>query len=317
MLCASLVLWLMRHDVRKEKNGRTIALLIMLTYLALCSNLYSVVILIAYLGATLVIELKNTNLKSYIRRNAPYIIVIFFWLIIQWIESSGKRANCYGFLHKPLIHCLAVTTYNFLSIHYNLWFIFISLLTLIYVKLHEYKKNKQNLYFIRHQEGIILLSLFLSIIYLILLSSRVNPNYIQRGDVIFEFAFFFLLLVILSMAYLCKHVQHSIVIAPFLIIFLIFQTNTSNRTFKDVCEKYPPDLQKCISFDRDIVRRILDAEAQGLDSVVINVPKYPDSENWPITTINNHLVCNGIVLYKHNLMKRPITTIFIPSYEIE
>ena len=111
MLCASLVLWLMHHNVRNVRCGRTIATLLVMTYLALCSNLYSVVILIAYIGAVLLLDLKTNDLTSYIRRNAPYLIVVILWGIIQLMESSGQRANTYGFLHKPLIHCLAVTTY--------------------------------------------------------------------------------------------------------------------------------------------------------------------------------------------------------------
>ena len=69
--------------------------------------------------------------------------------------------------------------------------------------------------------------------------------------------------------------------------------------------------------NKEFVRLTLDAEASGQDSVVINVPKYRDSENWPIATVGNKSEYLGIALYKHNLTKRIIKTIFIPSYEIE
>ena len=232
------------------------------------------------------------------------------------MESSGQRANTYGFLHKPLIHCLAVTTYHFLTIRYNLWFLFVAFLVLIGVKWHEYKRHR-SLSFIDIHEKIILLALCLSATYLILLSSRVNPGYIQRGDVIFEFAFFFFLLLIIAISYLFKHIKHFWLAAPLLLIFMLFQINTPGRTFKDVCEQYPPNLQDCILMNKEFVRLTLDAEASGQDSVVINVPKYRDSENWPIATVGNKSEYLGIALYKHNLTKRIIKTIFIPSYEIE
>ena len=316
MLCACLVLWLMQHNIRNVRCGRTIATLLVMTYLALCSNLYSVVILIAYIGAVLLLDLKTTKLTSYIRRNSPYLIVIILWGIIQLMESSGKRANTYGFLHKPLIHSLAVTIYHFLTIRYNLWFLFVAFLTLVGVKWHEYKRHRSLLYIDIHGK-IFILAFCLSATYLILLSSRVNPGYIQRGDVIFEFAFFFFLLLIIAIAYLFKHFKHFWLAAPLLLIFMLFQINTSGRTFKDVCEQYPPNLQGSILFDKEVVRQTLDAEAAGQDSVVINVPKYKDSENWPIATIGNKSEYYGIAFYKHNLTKRIIKTIFIPSYEIE
>ena len=316
MLCACLVLWLIRHDVQSVRSGRTIATLIVLTYLALCSNLYSVVILIAYIGAVLLLDLKTTNLTSYIHRNTPYLIVIILWGIIQLIESNGKRANTYGFLHQSLIQSLAATIYNFLTIRYNLWFLLITFLALISDKWHEYKRHR-SLLDIDHHAKIILISLCLSTTYLILLSSRVNPGYIQRGDVIFEFAFFFLLLVIIAIAYLFKHIKHLRWAAPLLILFMLFQINTQGRTFKDVCEKYPPNLQGSILLNNEFVQQILDADANGQDSVVINIPKYRDSDNWPISNVGNQSEYYGIALYKHNITKRLIKTIFIPSYEIE
>jgi hypothetical protein len=330
MLCASLVLWLMRHDVRKENNGRTIAILILLTYLALCSNLYSVVILIAYIGALLLLDLRTTSrpvtqstgtqdnwILAYIRRNAHFLVIIVLWGIVQWIESHGIRANSYGYMKEPLIYYLKVTIYNFLTIGYNKWFLFVALLAIVGAKLIDYRRKGHGLWYVGIRQWSILIATFLSIIYLILLSSRVDPTYVQRGDVIFEFAFFLLFLVILSLAYLCSHLRFAAYFTPLLILFLLFQTNTSGRTYKDVNETYAPDLAGSIRIDRDIVRQILDAEAAGMDSVTIQVPKYPYGENWPIMTPRYASQYYGRALYKHNQTKREIITIFIPSLEIE
>lgn len=100
-------------------------------------------------------------------------------------------------------------------------------------------------------------------------------------------------------------------------LFLLFQTNTSGRTYKDVCEKFEPDLQGSIRIDRDIVQQILDAEAARMDSVTILVPKYPYGENWPVMSPRYASQYYGRALYKHNQTKREIITIFIPSYEID
>ncbi|MBQ3946791.1 MAG: hypothetical protein II670_14480 [Alphaproteobacteria bacterium] len=323
LLCASLVIWLMHHDIRIESHGRTIATLLVFIYLALCSNLYSVTILISYIGSVLLIDLKTFSpsrswLTSYIKRNAPFLIVIVLWVIIQWIESNGIRANCYGYLHKSFIRYLKETCKIFLTIRYNHWFLTFSILALVAAKLLKYRLKRYTRFWrISYHEWVVLLSLGLSIVYLILLSSRVNPTYVQRGDVIFEYAFFFLWMVIMALAYICTHFRQASWVAPLFILFLFFQSNTHGRTFKDVSEKYPPNIQCSIRLDQEIVTQIIDADAKGQDSVVINVPIYPYGENWPIMTPRHHSQYYGIALYKHNRTKREITTIFIPAYEIE
>lgn len=323
MLCASLVLWLMLHDVRSLHDCRTIAALIVLTYLALCSNLYSVIILIAYLGAILMLDLLHTFrasvswLAGYLRRNALYLVVITAWGIIQWIESSGIRANSYGYLHEPLIYCLKVTVYDFLHIRYNLWFLLIVLSALAGAKLLDYRQGRHSLSHVGRHQWTLLLAAGLALSYLILLSSRVEPWYIQRGDVVFEFAFFFLLLVISAMAYLCRHAHLAGWSTPLLILVLLWQANSEGRTYKDVCEMYPPDLPTSIRISHDVVQQIREAEAAGLDSVFIRVPKYPDDENWPILTSNSASQYYSRALYKHNQIHREIFTILIPAFEVE
>ena len=301
LLNASLVLWLMQRDFRIEKCGRVIALLIALFYLALCSNLYSSVILIAYLGSILVLDLilpkpqihKTTEsnkgwFKIYINRNIRYLVIIFFWGVIQWFEANGTRANGFGYLHEPMVYCLKVTIYNFITLSYNHWFLLISLFA------------------------------GLSIAYLILLSSRVDPTYIQRSDVIFAYAFFFLLLVAHALAYLCKLHRFAVFAMPLLFVVLLFLTNTRGKTFKDVIEEYKPELETCLAIDYDIVQQILDADAARLDSVSIDVPTYSKhSYNWPVMVTDYASQYYGHALYLHNQTKREIKTRFIPTYVID
>ena len=324
MMCACMVLWLMQHVLRKIRSGKTIAVLIVLTYLALCSNLYSVVILIAYIGAVLIMDILNTFkadkvwIKDYIIRNACFLSVVILWLVIQLIEASGIRANGYGFLHEPFLHCMKITVLNFLAIRYNHWFVLITVLFIVGAKIFDFKRNGHSFLGVGYQQWVIILSLALSTIYLIMLSSRVDPLYIQRGDVIFEYFFFYLLIVLIAMAYLCAHIKYAVSATPLLIFFLFFQINTVGKTFKDVNEEYEPDLQTCIEIDRDIVRRICDADVAGQDSVVIYVPRYSKhSYNWPIMVTDYASQYYGKALYKHNQTRREIRTIFIPSYVID
>lgn len=326
LLCASMVLWLMRNDICRFKKGRVIALLIPLFYLAICSNLYSSVIIISYIGSVLLLDLKKSRFVNktfgswficFIRRNVPYLVILILWGIVQWYEVNGSRAS-YSSLHKPFLHCLKVTVLYFYSFRYNLWFLFVAVLALSGAKLIDYWHSKHNIWHIGYWQITILLSLFFSISYLVLLSSRVNPTYIQRSDIIFSYAFFFLLLVIMALAYLCTHIRYIGISMPLLFFFLLFLVNTPGKTFKDVIEEYKPDLQTCINIDREIVQQILDADANGLDSVTINVPTYSKhSYNWPIMVTDYASQYYGHSLYLHNQTKREIKTIFIPTYVID
>ena len=331
LLNASLVLWFLRYDFRFENSGRTIALLIAFIYLALCSNLYSSVILIAYIGSILVLDIIRPNsqnlktsesykgwLRNYIHRNIRYLLITICWGVIQWFEANGTRANGFGYLHEPMVYCLKVSIYNFITISYNHWFLVISLLAFIGAKCWDYKRNRHGLWHIGFRQWVILLSLGFSIAYLILLSSRVDPTYIQRSDVIFAYAFFFLLLVAHALAYLCKQHRFVAITMPLLIVVLFFLTNTRGKTFKDVIEEYEPNLQTCLAIDHDIVQQILDADAARLDSVSIDVPTYSKhSYNWPIMVTDYASQYYGHALYLHNQTKREIKTRFIPTYVID
>ncbi len=324
MMCASMVLWLMRHDVKEIRNIFAIIISVVLTYLALCSNLYSVVILIAYIGAVLLMDLfhhfkaEEKWLQIYIKRNSIFLVILVLWSIVQIIEANGMRATGFGYLHQPFVYCMKVTVYNFLTTRFNHMFILVTVLILMIAKFIDVKKGRNSLWNIDKQDWVIILALGLSTIYLIMLSSRVNPTYIQRGDVVFEYVFFYLLLVILAIAYICTHVKYAIPFIPLFLCFIYFETKTSGNTFKDVMYDYEPDLQTCIEIDRDIVRKICNADALGQDSVIIGVPRYSKhSYNWPIMVTDYASQNYGKALYKHNQTKREIKTIFIPTYIID
>ena len=324
MLCASLVLWLMRHDNPKAWSGRTIAILIPLVYLALCSNLYSEVVLIAYIGSVLVFDLFKvvrpgaTWLRDYVRRNICYLVVIALWALIQWYEANGIRANGFGYLHEPFIISLKVTVYNFLTLRYNLWFLIITLLILIGVKVYDVRTGGRRIWYLDSQSWSILFSLLLSFAYLMLLSSRVDPKYIQRGDVILGYAFFYFLLVLMAMAHLIRCHRHIVWVTPLLIAILYLLTDTPGKTYKDVMEEYAPDLAGCIDIDRNIVRQICDADAAGHDTVSICVPTYSKhGYNWPLMVTDYASQYYGHALYMHNQTKREVRVTFVPSYIID
>jgi len=314
LLCASLVMWLMRHNVQGIKDKLTIGILVFVTYLALCSNLYSTIILTAYLGSTLVIDLFKTNrkeahwLNSFIRNHSYSLTVIALWFIVQLIEANGRRATSYGHLDRSLIDEVVSTFKYFVHIHYNLKFLALVFFSIITAKAYNYFKVKKNVTHFGRIPVILIFALFLSTAYLILLSSRVSVTYIQRGDVIFSYAFFLLLLTILCISYLCIKIRYFKLTIPFLILFVFYEQNTQGNVYKEIQHEYGLDAQSCLKLDRYIIGRVCEADAQGLDTVIIKVPKFNDDDNWPLSKdLSENL---GTTLYKHNVTKRKITTLY-------
>lgn len=316
MLCATLVLWLMRHEVSGIRSVRTWACLIFSTYFALCSNLYSTIILTAYIGSVLCLNLRTIDrhhlkdsLIVYIRKNAFFLTVLVLWGIVQWMESCGLRANAFGYMHSEWWPALKATLLKFYWIRYNSSLLVLATILLISAKVYDWRILHRSFLHINSLTIVLLFSTVLSSVYLILLSSKVFPYYIERGSVIFGFSFFTLLLVLLALAYLCKHVAQTKVVLPFMLFFLFSWANTNENTYKDVLEDFGPNVQSCINIDRRIIREIQSADVAGLDTVTVKVPTYTFYDNntplWGPSI--------AVALEKHNVISREIIVKFEPG----
>jgi len=314
LLCTSLVMWLIRHDPKELKRPAEISILLFVTYLALFSSLYSNIVLVVFVGTSLLIDFlkidKNTKkwFIQFCKNKAYYFLVILLWFVVLWYEGHGRRGNSYGYLHAPLLVCVKQTISYFIHIRYNIKFILLVLGILVCAKFYDWKNVHKKWYYVGHLQIILLLSLCLSAIYLILLSSRVDFSYITRGDVILSYAFFLLLLVAFGLAYLCSNFKIAKIISPMIIFFIFFEINTNNNVFKDVQNEHNLNAQKCLELSKDLVDQTRMADAAGLDSAIIYIPRYGQEDNWPLSIYTSENF--GITLYKYGITKRKITTIF-------
>lgn len=311
LLCACLVIWSLNNLKYHYENSFRNGLLLLALYLALCSNLYSTVIIIAYIGSVLLVELFSRKKEKkwfilYIKQHYIYLIIIFLWLVIQLIEVNGNRAQSYSYLGAPLIRFSIITFKVFLTKQYNTFFIIISLLFIFIAGIHSIINNKKIK--IDKQQLYLFVALFLSIIYLILLCSRVSIAYIQLSDVIFSYSVFYLLITINSIAYLCNHIRKLLLFFPLLIFVCFFTMNQSGKNFIDVQDEFYPNPQKCVEIDRNMINLICQAEEQGKDSVCIMVPFYNDDDNWPLSYEFSEWV--GTTLYKHGITRHKLVTTF-------
>lgn len=312
LLCASLVLWLMHNDVTKITEGWKNGILLLAIYLALCSNLFSTVILIAYIGSSLLLNLCYQNkaekgwLGTFVKKNVVFIAIIVFWLIIQLIEANGPRAQ-YANMETSLLTSTIDAAKYFVLLRFNYQFIVISSLSIGLSLVYASIKRNDDWRPIGERFRVLFLSLFLNLLYLILLCSRVDPLYIRMGQVIFSYSFFLLLIVLLCIAYLCSKYKFMRAIIPFLAFIIFFEINTKGKVFRDVQYEYIDNPKACMELNRVLLDKIVMADQTHQDSIVITVPDFGNWDNWPLSYNCSYV---GVVLYKHNVISRPIKTIY-------
>lgn len=314
LLCASLVLWLMLCDVNKLMKGWRVIVLVIVTYFALCSNLYSTVILIAFVGAKLVYELLAHNKKeskwlgNYIKRHSYFLVVLFLWLVVQLIEINGIRANTYGHVDDSLWEYIQLSTQNLLALRFNIGIITILTLVLLGAKSYHTLVDHHRMNHIGKQQVILLLAAFLSLLYLILLSSKVKPENMLKGQIVFSWVFFLLLLIILCLGYLCSRIKWFRCLLPLFFFLLVFNIRNVKSEFLGVQCLWGTTEYECIDKNRDIINQVRFAEAMGRDSVIIRVPKFEYKDNWPLAFDCGFAV--GYTLRKHVVVRRHLKTTF-------
>ena len=312
LLCASLVLWLMSNDITKVTEGWKLGILLLTFYLALCSILFSTVILIAYIGSCLLLNFVYQSktgkgwLRTYLKKNIVFIAVVIFWIIIQIIEANGRRAH-YSNMETSLVSSLIDTAKCFVLLRFNYLFIIISSLSIGISLVYAYIKRNEDWHPIGKKFWILFLALFLNLTYLILLCSRVNPLYIKRGEVIFSYSFFLLLIVIICIGYLYSKIKFIQAIIPLLAFIVFFEINTKGKVFRDVQYEFIDNPQSCMELNRLLLDKIILADRAHQDSVVITVPDFGNWDNWPLSYNCTYV---GKVLYKHNIIHRPVKTIY-------
>ncbi len=312
MLCASLALWLMRYDIKSRKIDWHLSVLILVTYFALFSNLYSSVILIAYVGSTLLYNLisypKNENkwLYSYIKQHSFYLILIAIWLIVQLFEVNGIRANAYGDLNEPAGTQILSSLKYFISNKYNLLFVSITFAAILGAKAFDYFKGNHRLTYIGKFQMIILVAAVLTLAYLILLCSKVKPYNMQRGMHIFSFFFFVLFFTILCVGYLNAKIKVFKYLMPLAILVVAFNLKNVKTSLVGVQGLWGITESECIENNRKFINQVCRAEALREDSVTIYVPKFDIKDNWPLAFDCCEAI--GQTLYKHSVVRKRIVT---------
>lgn len=320
---ASLVMWLLENpgfpEFLKSGGHTRKGLLFFLLYLAVFSNLPSSGILAVYAGSVVLLNLSKhwkAGWKALVSENAFYLVVLGIWLVSAVFELSGGRAlisdNSLSFPGR-----LKEAVYYLFKLRFSLNLVCLAVSALITLAAIAVLAHSRRSASIDSVFSTALILCFIAIaasgIYTVVLCAAVDFSYIWRSDYLFGIFFFSMLLVSLSFGYLLKNQPRLLYAVPILLCFLFCECNSAYSTFLESnASNLDPTI--CNEITQDMIDSMLRAEEAGLSEVTLEVPVFPSPNNWPIpdTYLGERLVNT---LCKHNVMKREISVVIVPSAE--
>lgn len=289
---------------------------IIVLYFGLFSNLYASVILASLIGAQLIIELiivlkNNKTFIEALKDNVLRFAYIGLWIIEQIFEAFGGRAaSSYGVTGKEnFISLLSKTFSSFVSnFQYlnKLFILFIFVLVILIAISYLYNKKHNIVFGYNNYVYLYLISFVIITVYLIIICSKVGTGTIQRPDVIFGIMMYLFLLIVTGIVYVVKTNKLVTLFIPLIIALFMVECNTTGLTFRD---SYSSNLKanEIIKINNDIIQQMYDAEEKQLDEVIIYVPYFNESTNWPYANYRTAVKSIENLVYKYRLINKKIS----------
>ena len=139
LLCASLVLSLLSNDWLKDKfqSKFKYSIIIVLLYLAICSNLYSSIILAGYIICILLVDLTccirgEKKYGLYLKININKLVIVGCWMLVHLFEAFGLRAMESYNTQTPLLVSIQTTLSNVIDIQISKVFLLFVIISAIF-----------------------------------------------------------------------------------------------------------------------------------------------------------------------------------------
>lgn len=312
VLNATLVLTLLERDwlLSPRFSMTQVGFVAATVYLAVFSNLYSSDVLVIFLGCQLFLGLfgeERCSIADHARRNRLKVAVILLFFVFAAFEAMGGRANYFYMQdeNQSMVVRFIEAIRQLMQVRVNRVFLFFAVLAGAYGAWQTWRRKK-----IPAAVLTLVATAAVTLLYILILSAKVNPEYPQRADILFALCFPVLLLMMLSFAELCRKHNAVLVVMPVLLLWIFSRTNKGGVIFKDIGEKYATvDVLQRVN--NDIMRQLTKAAQQQADSVMLVVPDThnPEVNNWPYFAYpNGNGALGGIAgtLKKHGVISRDL-----------
>lgn len=273
-----------------------------LVYVCLLSNLYSNIILAAFLFSYLLHDLYTNNFKLgiSIKNNKFVFSMLLFFLGILLLEANGGNAKGLMQNDQSFLVELRKTLGNYHQLvnMINPVFLVVSLIVLLGALVVSLRSQGKKTILGYKFSLFIILNFILLNLFSLLISAKASPHYVAMPDKAFMELFWFVAGVCCSIAY-CIHKCPSITSAlPILLLLLFCHTNTKTKTFQDVYGYYTmPQIYE------NMLQAVKEADATDQDSLILYVPKVASSkDNWPFLLYTGKDFSN--TFYSYHLTKK-------------
>lgn len=301
LLNATLVLSLLKEDFLSdfynENNLFRNSIYLILIYFSIFSNIYTSIILISYILFDILRNAKN--ILYLIKCANVKIIICFIFLITCVLELFGGRA-ARAVHDEPFLQRFGNTIFTFVkNTHFNKVFILIFLVLIALMIINFVIKNIK---FVIKDILNLVFSYFITLFYVIILSSIVNPSYISRSDVSYGFMFFFLVITFTLLAKLYND-KHFKLLLPFICTISLLSVNSNGNTFKDV------SIKNANLITNDIVKQVIYSVNNNQSNMDLYIPRFDSSDNFPIAMYANDRI--STCLFKHGIVPYNVGINFI------
>lgn len=285
--------------------------------LCINSNMYSNVVLMAYIGKELLADMKGVllqkkrSIKSICQSRMMELTICMIWSITALIEFNGSRAKASTSVNiiKNLYATVGVFVRTLGSFRYGIYIIFL-LGTIVYISAFLKRKSEEQSRILYQKLNKCITMTILSIIYLIALSTRVNPNYMGRASITLGWLQGLMLASVYCIGYAANKYPMLKMTFPAILYVLIARTSIQSR-YLDIGQ-YDSRTNKEVS--TYILEQVIEADRKGQSRVEVLVPQYESSDNFPIALYGGDRIAN--TLFNHGMTKQRMNIVLIPSEQV-
>ncbi len=321
LLNAVLVLYLFQFNDLLEINIQNNSSIVLALYLAIFSNIFHSIILAMYVFVRLIraifnISNKNKfysfdNIKTFMRENLSWLIVVALWLVSLVFEAHGGRANQIGnsIFALPVKQTLYFLKNLLKQIPFGLTLLMF--LTFWIARIFFLKSKEKDCVDFIYREMIVqsFFCFILVLFYTFLVSAKAFPKYIGNANVAFSFLFYIFVMLYVSIAYIIKKHPDIKCLLPCICLVAVGYVFNSDMHFRENNIKNIAPY-KCVLVDNDLIHQIVEADRTGKNQMVLTVPIGDNHDNWPHplymgANISRTLYTHGIISKKMEISIKP------------
>ncbi len=301
------------NSVRVEKR----AVILLVCYLCICSNLCENFYLAAYLGEVILLDVlqKRGSINDMVKRNRTALILYLGWVLSCFLELSGGRAGSVGHVDMKVSLGQSVDYFFALLMKVNVWEgLCLAILLLAFaVVFFCVKNNSDTKKVFLSFAGINALYALILWICTIVLAARVAAGNAGRPSVVFGFFTAVFLVLAAMLWFVSDNSREANLVIPIIMLFLLNELITGKALFKEYnVMQISPEL--CREIGNDIIDQIIEADKSGEEEADIYIMKSTKDDNWPNAVGGFPMIMTTLRHYK--IIKRDFEVNPIPSEEI-